>query len=101
MESSLTVCAFLPFLPLFTFGFRGIIERFSVPFLLCICMCLSFVFEIRSLFLVMTAIMHNKSMFLGALDFSHTDDLVLFMRQRFNKSIKSGHGLVLTRGEPH
>ena len=101
MESFLTVCAFVPFLPFFTFGSGGIIEGFGVPFLIWICMCLSFVFGFRYLFRVMTTIMHNKSMCLGALYFSHTDELVLFLRQRFNKSIKSGHGLVLSRGELH
>ena len=101
MESFLAVCAFLHFLPFFTFGSRGIIEGFGVPFLLWICMCLSFVFGFKSLFWVMIAIMHSKSMCLGALDFSHTDELVLFLRQRFNKSIKSRHGPILTRDEPH
>ena len=100
MENSLTICEFLPFLPFLTFGSGGIVEGFGVPFLLWICMCLSFVFGFRSLFWVMIAIMHDKSMRLGALDFSHIDELVLFLRQRFNKSIKSGHGPVLARDEP-
>ena len=99
METFPKICAFLQFLQFFTFGSKGIIEGFGVPFLLWICMCLSFVF--RSLFWVMTPIIHNKNMCLGALDFSHTDELVFFLRQRFNKSIKSGRGPVLTRGDPH
>ena len=101
MESFLAICAFPHFLPFFTFGSWGIIEGFGVPFLLWIFMCLSFIFGFRSMFWVMTAKMHSKNMCLGALDFSHTDELVLFLSQRFNKSIKSEHGLVLTRGQPH
>jgi hypothetical protein len=47
MESFVTVCAFLSFSSLFSFGSGGIGEGFCVPFLLCMCMRFPLIFIFR------------------------------------------------------
>jgi hypothetical protein len=98
MESFVTVCAFLSFSSLFSFGSRGISEGFCVPFLLCMCMRFPLIFIFRFLIFVVF-IMHSKCMCPWAFDCAHVDELGLLLRQGFDKVLKRRHLPGGSRGE--
>jgi hypothetical protein len=95
------VSTFLPFSSLSTFGPRGIIEGFLVPFLIWICMYFLFVFVFIFLLLMTSIIFHSKCMHLWGFVFSHIDELVLLLCQRLDKGFKGGHHPGGSRGEPY
>jgi hypothetical protein len=90
MESLVTVCAFLSFSSLFSFGSRGIGERFCVPFLLRMCMSFPLIFIFRFIIFV-AAIMHNKFIHPWAFDCAHVDELGFLLCQGFDKVLKRRH----------
>jgi hypothetical protein len=93
-----TICAFLPFSSLFSFGSGGIDEGFYVPFLLRMCMRFLFVFIFRYMIFV-AVIFHSECMCLWAFDFAHVNDLGLLLCQGFDKILKRRHLLGGSRGE--
>jgi hypothetical protein len=98
MESFVTVCAFLSFSSLFSFGSGGIGEGFCVPFLLCMCMIFSLIFIFIFLIFV-AAIMHNEYMRPWAFECTHVDELRFLLCQGFDKVLKRRHLLGGSRGE--
>jgi hypothetical protein len=98
MESFVTVCAFLSFSSLFSFGSGGIGEKFCVPFLLRMCMSFPLIFIFRFLIFV-AAIMHSECMRPWAFDCAHVDELGLLLCQAFDKVLKRRHLLGGSRGE--
>jgi hypothetical protein len=98
MESFVTVCAFLSFYSLFSFGSGGISEGFNVPFLLHMCMRFPIIFVFRVL-IFLAAIMHSECMLPWAFDCAHVDELGLLLCQGFNKVLKRRHLLGGSRGK--
>jgi hypothetical protein len=76
-----------PFLSFSTFGARGIIEGFGVPFLVWLGMRLSLAFLLGILIACVIYFMHIKFMCIGFLDYPYFDELILIMREGFNKMI--------------
>jgi hypothetical protein len=98
MESFVTVRAFLPFSSLFSFGSKGIGERFCVPLIIRMCMRFSFIFIFRFMIFLVT-IMCGECMRLWAFDCAHVDELGLLLCQGFNKVLKRRHLSAGSRGE--
>jgi hypothetical protein len=98
MESFVTICAFLSFSSLFSFGSGDIGEGFCVPFLLCMCMIFLLIFIFRFL-IFLAAIMHSECMRPWAFDCAHVDELGLLMCQGFDKVLKRRNLLGGSRGE--
>jgi hypothetical protein len=98
MESFVTVCAFLSFSSLFSFGSGGIGEGFCVPFILHMCMRFSLIFIFIFLIFV-AAIMHSECMLPWAFDCAHVDELGLLLCQGFDKVLKRRHLPSGSRGE--
>jgi hypothetical protein len=85
-----TVCAFLSFSSLFSFGSGGIGEGFCVPLLLHVCMIFPLIF-IFIFLIFLAAIMHSECMCHWAFDCTHVDELGLLLCQGFNKVLKRRH----------
>jgi hypothetical protein len=88
MIAIVAVTAFgIPFISFSTFGTRGIIEGFGVPFILWLCMFISLAFFLGLQIACVVSLMHNKCMCIGYLDYPHLDEVLFFMHEGFNKLI--------------
>jgi hypothetical protein len=93
-----TICAFLSFSSLFSFGSRDIDEGFCVPFLLHMCMRFPLIFIFRFL-IFLASIMHSECMHPWAFDCTHVDELCFLLCQGFDKVLKRRHLPGGSRGE--